>query len=455
MSKNTVLEQILDGDFKDYYVIYNRKSTDDADNQRNSLAYQKRANLSYALEQKLKIAPITFDGFIRDGIISEKHSAFKEDELMEVDENGRVSFKVDRPKFYQLVSFLNKRLLKGVVFLVYDRASRNKADDAIIGKLRKANVDLKFSMAEYNKNASGDLHMDIDGMFSAHHSRMTSEKVKGAARQSRSQGLCTYSAPVGYVNNGTMDHKPFDPVRAPIVKRMFELANDNWSIRDICKWAIDEGFTMPDRRPRRTKDEILADEEDDSQNTREKAASLPRYTTVSAILKNNFYIGLIIGNDGDYITSLSHEPLVDEELFYNVQNKISKKNKSKHYDKPLEFPFRNLFKCTDCGRSYTPYPKKGILYVGCRCVLGCKNPKKNINEKFIDEYISPYVKRLKYTDEELEQLEKNANLGIKRLEQRRKTDIESIENQKKKVRSDLDYLRTEKITLLKTGAYTP
>lgn len=455
MSKNTVLEQILDGDFKDYYVIYNRKSTDDANNQRNSLAYQKKVNLSYALEQKLKIAPITAAGFIKDGTISEKHSAFKEDELMEVDENGRVSFKVDRPKFYQLVSFLNKKLFKGVIFLVYDRASRNKPDHAIIGKLRKAKVDLRFSMADYDKNASGDLHMDIDGMFSAHHSRMTSEKVKGSARQNRAEGLCIYGAPVGYLNEGTMENKPFDPVRAPIVKRMFELANDNWSTRDIAKWATDEGFTMPDRRPRRTKDEILADEEDDAEDTREKQNSLIKFNGVNLILRNNFYIGLIKGNDGEFINSSSHEPLVDEELFYSVQNKLSKKNKSKHYDKPLEYAFRNLFKCTDCNRSYTPYPKKGILYVGCRCIAGCENPKKNINEKFIDDYVSPYVKRLKYTDEELEQIETNANLDIKSLEQRRKRDIESIENQKKKVRSDLEYLRTEKITLLKTGAYTP
>ncbi len=39
--------------------------------------------------------------------------------------------------------------------------------------------------------------------------------------------------------------------------------------------------------------------------------------------------------------------------------------------------------------------------------------------------------------------------------QRRNKELESINRKKKKVREDLDYLRTNKLTLLKTGAYSP
>lgn len=450
-----IIKDILSGKYKDRYLIYNRKSTDDGTNQKNSLSYQKTKNLEYLKEKKLKLTDLTIAGFCKDGIISEKHSAFKEDELMEVKDDGTVQFKVDRPKFHRLVSYLNKKLFKGVIFYCYDRASRNKADGAIIKKLRDGGVDLRFVMADYQKSASGDIHMDVDGMFAQHHSKITSEKVKETLREQRSVGYCTYQAPVGYLNEGNVEYKPFDPARAPIVKRMFELADENWSIIDICKWAIEEGFTMPARRPRRSSEELLADEEDDNEDTREQIKGLPRKTTVQVILRNNFYIGLIKGNDGEYVKSMSHEPLISNELFESVQQKLSKKNKSKHYDKPLEWAFRKLFQCKECERSYTPYPKKGILYLGVRCKDGCKNSNKNINETFVIEKTGEIIKRLNYTEKELEELEKNAHKDIKRLEKNRLKQIESIENRKKKIRVDLEYLRSEKTTLLRTGAYSP
>jgi site-specific DNA recombinase len=310
-------------------------------------------------------------------------------------------------------------------------------------------------MADYQKSASGDIHMDVDGMFAQHHSKITSEKVKETLREQRSVGYCTYQAPVGYLNEGSVEYKPFDPARAPIVKRMFELADENWSITDICKWAIEEGFTMPARRPRRSSEELLADEEDDNDDTREQVKGLPRKTTVQVILRNNFYIGLIKGNDGEYVKSMSHEPLVSNELFESVQQILSKKNKSKHYDKPLEWAFRKLFQCKECERSYTPYPKKGILYLGVRCKDGCKNSNKNINETFVIEKTGEIIKSLNYTEKELEELENNAHKDIKRLEKNRLKQIESIENRKKKIRVDLEYLRSEKTTLLRTGAYSP
>lgn len=453
-TEKDILKQIESGKYKDCYVIYNRRSTDDADNQKNSLVYQKNKNLEYARKERLKIADITIIGLMTEGIISEKHSAFKENEIMEVLDDGTVRIKIDRPKFHKLVQYLNKKLFKGVIFLCYDRASRNPADDAVINKLKKGKIDLQFSMADYDENATGDMHMDMDSAFARHHSRLTSEKVTEVAKENRAEGKCTYGAPVGYINEGNMDWKPKDPIRAPIIIRMFEMANENWSTRDICKWAIEQGFTMPARRPKRTLAEKLQDEGDDD-DKRTKIEALPRHTTISQILKNNFYIGLIIGNDGDFIKSTSHEPLVDEALFYAVQAKLSKKNKSKQYDKPLDYPYRKLFRCGSCPRGYTPYPKKGHLFLGSRCDAGCTNTNKSISETAFKELVDPLIKKLVYTNEELAQLEKNADIDIRRIEKSRVREIESIENKKKKIRNDLEYLRSEKTTLLRTGAYTP
>lgn len=66
---NNTISLIESGVFRSTYLIYNRKSTDDADNQKNSIKYQKANNLRYAFDRKLQIAKLTLSGFAQDGIV--------------------------------------------------------------------------------------------------------------------------------------------------------------------------------------------------------------------------------------------------------------------------------------------------------------------------------------------------------------------------------------------------
>src|SRR3989344_394242 len=206
-----VLKEIQSGKYRNNFLIYNRKSTDDTANQKNSIKYQKSENARFAYREHLAIAPITLQSFATDGIISERHSGFKEDLRLTFGYNNTVRYRVERPKFHRLVQLLSKGYLKGVIFLCWDRASRNKGDDNILRKLMKSGVDMRFTLAQYDKTSSGELHMDIDGMFAVHHSRVTSEKVSITKHNSRANGLATNKAPVGYLNQGSMEHKPLDP----------------------------------------------------------------------------------------------------------------------------------------------------------------------------------------------------------------------------------------------------
>src|SRR5690348_8360247 len=100
-----ILKDIEAGKYRDYYLIYNRKSTDEAENQKNSIKIQKNENTKHAFNNKLNIAPFTIAGFCVDGVISEKHSGFKEDDTLVFTEEGSVQYTVDRPKFYRLASW--------------------------------------------------------------------------------------------------------------------------------------------------------------------------------------------------------------------------------------------------------------------------------------------------------------------------------------------------------------
>ena len=454
-TEETVLKDIVAGKYRDFYLIYNRKSTDDTDNQKNSIKYQKIENARFALREHLPIAPFTLEGFATDGIVSERHSGFKENVELTFGDGNMVQYSVDRPKFYRLAELLNQHYFKGAIILCWDRASRNKGDDNILRKLMKGGADMRFTLAQYDKTSAGELHMDIDGMFAEHHSRVTREKVSLTIRNARARGLCTNKAPVGYLNEGSMEHKPLDPARAPIIKRLFEMAaTGEWSLADLSRWAVEQGFTMPPMRRRRTRDEILAEEEDDVRAEIEAIHRLPTFNTIHKILTNPFYAGRVLGNDDMWVASMSHEALVSETLFNEVQERLERKNKSAHYAELLDHPLRGIARCAVCRRLYTPYPKKGAMYYGARCVDGCANPLKSFNFDYIAGKVGGLMATLSFTDEELEKLDATTNTDIALFETKRHSQLEAGERKKKRIREDLAYLNTNRLMLLKTGVYT-
>ncbi len=454
-SKEKLLKEIASGKYRDCYIIYNRKSTDEVDGQKNSIKIQKTANVKYAFDKKLHIAPITLEGLCADGIISEKHSGFKENDSITFTTGGLVQYSVDRPKFLKLVEFLSKGLFKGIVCLCWDRISRNKGDDTIIRKLMKQGVDIQFVYATYDKSSAGELHMDIDGMFAEHHSRVTSEKVTIATWSLRNKGVCTYRAPIGYLNNGDMYNKPFDPERAPIIKELFELyATEKWSLSDLARYAEKHGLTSAPMRPRRTKTEILAEDDDEILDVG-KVSRLISANNIQKILVNKFYTGKIMGNDGVYIQSISHQALVSDDLFDTVQKVLRKKKISMHYTNKIDYLYRGMTRCEICERVYTPYMKKGIQYYGVRCPNGCTNQNKNFNIDFLEDAVGKLISNLSFTEEEKVEIDARLKTDVALFENKRLKEIEQNDKRKKKVREDLTYLRTNKLILLKSGVYSP
>ncbi|HEY4513066.1 MAG TPA: recombinase family protein [Candidatus Paceibacterota bacterium] len=443
----------LEKPFKDLYLIYNRKSTDDVDNQKNSIAYQSTEAIKFAKRERLPVATkVDIPGFCKGGIINERHTGFKEDDQLDIGEDGRIQYRIERPKFEKLVHSLIRGEFKGVIFLCWDRASRNKNDDNVIRKLMKfKDVDIQFVQTKYDDTSAGELHKDVDGMFAQHHSRNTSEKVRNTNKKLRSEGICTYRAPIGYENNGDPRDKPFDPIRAPLVKQIFEKYSEGtWSLADLTKWANENGLTTRPVRRKRTSEEMLRDEE-------VKIDPITRPITfnyIHKILTNSFYIGKVLGNNGIYVDSISHQPLVSEDLFYRVQSLLKHRKVSIHYKNKLYYAYRGMVRCDSCGRVYTPYEQKGIEYYGARCARECTNTNRNINSDFIEAKVGEIMFKMVFTKEELEDIDRQVRNEVSTLEESRVVKIKELERQKRKLNEDLSYLRNNKLSLLKNGVYS-
>ena len=79
-----------------------------------------------------------------------------------------------------------------------------------------------------------------------------SEEVKKGLREKAEQGHWPTVAHVGYVNNRVTRRIEVDPVRGPLVARVFELyATGDYSLKALRRKAHDIGLTPPSRRSAR------------------------------------------------------------------------------------------------------------------------------------------------------------------------------------------------------------
>ncbi len=440
----------IDNQYADCYIAYTRKSTDDADNQKNSIEYQAQEIKRDLAKQGIEIAPLTIEGFCTDGYITEHHSGFKEDSEFETNPDGTISISVDRPKFLMLVNLLRQKKFKGVISLCWDRFSRNEADDMLTKKLLKQGIDVRFVQVKYDTSSSGALHMDIDGMFSRHYSRTISEKVRNTNKKLRNEGQCIYTPPLGYLSEGS-GSKPFDPERAYLVRRIFEqYATGEWSFSTLAAWANEQGLTTKPCRRKRTKAEKLQGVE---------LSDIPKSTrpiteaSIWHILSNPFYIGKIT-HKGELFDSKVHQPLVDLATYYKVQSVLKKKAVKVHYPELAFFTYRGLVKCGTCKRGYSPYVQKGNTYYRSRCQKGCANPLKNINDKFITGEAVKILDRIHFTEPEIAAIEAIAWKELDKLTDRRNKQVEDLRLQKNKAAENLDYLTKDKLNLLRTKVFT-
>jgi len=450
MNKTITPNEKITDVYKEYYIAYTRKSTDDSENQKNSIEYQELEIVKDLARQGISVAPITIDGFCKDGFITEHHSGSKEDSDFTTNPDGTISISVNRPKFLMLVNLLRQKKFKGVISLCWDRFSRNEADDMLTKKLLKQGVDIRFVQAKYEATSAGALHMDIDGMFSRHYSRALGEKVRDTNRKLRADGKCLYTPPLGYLSEGS-GSKPLDPERAILVKRLFEMyATGEWSFSTLAAWANRNGLTNKPARRKRTKEERMQGVE---------LADIPKVcrpiseSTIWHILSNPFYIGKLIYKD-EIIDSKAHQPLIDLATYYKVQAVLRDKAVKIHYPHFEFFTYRGLVKCGSCTNVFSPYKKKGITYYRSRCKKGCGSKLKNINDKFITTKVQEILDRIHFTEHELLRIEQHAWKEFNQLNESRSKEVEDIRFQRNKALENLEFLTNDKLNLLRTGVFT-
>ncbi|CAN0588661.1 unnamed protein product, partial [Ectocarpus sp. 12 AP-2014] len=181
-------------------------------------------------------------------------------------------------------------------------------------------------------------------VIAADHIRnLREETVKGLNGRLK-QGLYPFRAPIGYLDRGKGQPKEPDPVKAPLIREMFDLyASGQYSLRSLRDEMNRRGL----------------------RNIAERPISL---CGVETILNNPFYTGQIhIRRTGKCYDGL-HEPIVPAALFMRVQTLKSGRNgkvSTRH-----DHLYRGLFRCGLCAGPMIPERQKGWVYYRCQ-TTGC------------------------------------------------------------------------------------
>lgn len=261
-------------------------------------------------------------------------------EIVKWFEEKQTAAKSGRPVFNQMLKDLKRGRASGLIMHKIDRSARNLRDWAIVTELPDMGIDVFIATESLDfRSRGGRLTADIQAVIAADYIRNLREESKKGLDGRLKQGIYPFMAPVGYLNNGGGKPKTLDPVKAPLVREMFErYASGQYSLRSLHAEINKRGL----------------------RNRLENPLSL---CGVETIINNPFYTGLIVIKRTGKTYEGVHEPLISSTMFKRVQD--IKSGRSGKISTRQNHLFRGLFRCGHCDGPMTPERQKGRVYYRC------------------------------------------------------------------------------------------
>lgn len=255
-------------------------------------------------------------------------------------EEQETAAKQGRPVFSKLFRLLAQGKATGVIIHKIDRSARNLRDWADLGELVDRGIEIHLAHESLDMTSRGGrLAADIQAVVAADYVRNLRQEVRKGIQGRLKQGLLPAPAPPGYLNQGGGKPKIPDPVKAPLVRRLFEMyATRRYSYHDLIQEARVMGLNGRNGRP------------------------LSR-NGLTHLFHNEFYIGVIHHKVSGERYPGVHEPIVSIALFNEVQKALSERRSSKVVVNA--FAYRRMIRCTGCSYHLVGERQKGRVYYRC------------------------------------------------------------------------------------------
>ena len=378
-------------------AIYCRVSTEEQKKYGVSISDQKDSLTKYCKENKYKIYGYYMDEGVSAGSIKK------------------------RKEFLRLLDDLDNIDL--IIFTKLDRFSRNVRDaNNILVILDEHNTSFK-AIDEDDidvSTADGRFIFNLKVNLAEREINKDSERILRANRYKYNvaKTVCTGRLPYGYIVSE--DKKMIiDTNKAEHIKNLYQYYIKTNNLNEATRWFS---------------------------NNYEKKSSY----TIKKYLSNSCYIGKYKKLSGEIIEDFCEE-ILDEEIYYKVQNILEKNVKNYKPDptrkrhNPSPYIFSGLLKCPECGCNLSGKVNTGLShYYNCKKhERGDCNNNKCVSENDIENYLLKNIREV--LDNKISEIKE-----INNSKKEKTVDINSIKNKMNKLTNlyindlvDIDYYKSE------------
>ena len=279
------------------------------------------------------------------------------EEFVFIEQDGISGRKADkRPEFQRMIGIAKTKPKPFDVVLVwkFSRFARNR-EDSIVYKsmLRK---QLGIEVVSISENVGDDkMSVIFEAMIEAmdeYYSINLAEEVKRGMTEKAKRGEALSIAPLGYkIENKKL---VIVPDKAEIIHTVFEKYAAGGTLRGIAEWLNDIGI-------------------------RTKRGNMIENRTIEYWLRNPVYHGYIrwtptgktrrnYDNPDSIITKGSHEPIIDDELWERVQERMREQKEKyvryRHDSVTGTYAVSGLFRCSSCGKAMARSTKEFLQCTG-------------------------------------------------------------------------------------------
>lgn len=166
---------------------------------------------------------------------------------------------------------------------------------------------------------------------------------------------------------------------------------------------------------------------------------------IHRILKDPFYCGEFIFG-GKHFKKSKHEALISTELFYRVQERLTRKVKAGKYRKHNFIFGSGLMICGECGRTITAETQKGHHYYRCTKYKGSCSQRKYIREENIEEQVLQTLDKFKIDNPKVLEWVRKALKEINKDEKDYHSEImQELEAKRKRAEKNLDQIYEDRL----------
>lgn len=296
-----------------------------------------------------------------------------------------------RDAFHELVHDVKNGLIDVIVVYKFSRIFRNAYESHKYRKLFKKHGVKLISVTQQvdDETSSGQLMIGVMANIDEYQSAVISDHVKSAMREMVSEGFFAGgTVPYGYkletVQHGKKTRKRYvpDEFEREVVKRLFELYADNYSLKYLQDYTKSIGAA-----------------------TRQgKSFGI---TSIARMLRNDFYIGVLRYNAQGHEPIVVYDvipPIIDKVLWDRVQKRHSSQRHVKPRKRKDLYSLTGKIVCGKCGahffgiRSASVQRGKKYDYKYYCCATSktysecnCKRVRKDFLEKTVLDEIKRHI----------------------------------------------------------------